>query len=46
MKIKCFKNGFRNQRKINFIGKKLNLRIATHQLAFWIKDKAIFNLMF
>jgi hypothetical protein len=46
MKIRFFKHGFRNGLELNFIGKKYNLRIATHQLAFWINHKSVFNKLF
>lgn len=44
MEIRTFKNaGVRNGWEINFIGKVYNLRIARHQIAFWINDNPLIN---
>lgn len=46
MKILTFKHGFRNQKEINFIFGRFQLRIGTHQIAFWNNHSAIVNLQF
>lgn len=46
MKIKFFKHGVGGGWELNFIGKKYNLRIARHQLAFWKNYEPIFNKSF
>lgn len=45
MKIRFFKHGIGNSWELNFIGKKYNLRIAKHQIAFWKNNEAIFNFL-
>jgi len=44
MKIRTFKNGYKNGWEINFIGKVFNFRIAKFQLAAWKKYNQIINL--
>ena len=44
MKIRTFKNGYKNGWELNLIGNVFNLRVARYQLAFWKNYNPIINL--
>jgi hypothetical protein len=44
--IKYFPYGYKGGKEANLIVGKFVLRIATHQFAFWINEKTVFNLLF
>lgn len=45
MKFSYFKNGYKNQKELNFAIHPFQLRIATHQFALWKNYNPIFNFL-
>ena len=43
IQVRFFKNGVGGSWELNIIGKRFNLRIARHQIAFWDGYNPIFN---